>query len=261
VADPQKAKAAIEARLPQVIEANRLAYEKARAAMQAILTPQGCGKEGQRACFIGEGTDIVVTKDGESRLEGPLANASGLTENLLLEYSEGKPLSEVGWGRAGDKLDEVLLLHNLYADIMRRTPYLASRRGSLLAEQVVDLLTDTPSRFKGAAPIPASAKMVAFLGHDTNLSNMSGFIDTKWTLPGQPDNTPPGAMLAFERWKQPDGGHFVRVRLYYQSLRETRAARATPRFIDVKPCSGSDCTLAALSSTIRKTIAPDCLNE
>lgn len=261
--DAAKDKIAVEAKLSTVLAANRAAYEAARKTMQDILTPNGCGKEGQRACFISEGVDSVVIKNGESRLEGPLANASGLTENLLLEYAEGKPMSEVGWGRAAGKLDSVLTLHNLYADVARRDPVFASRRGSLLAQQIVDLLNNRKSTFQGAAPVPQDAKLIVFLGHDTNLSNMSGFIDTAWSLPGQPDNTAPGTAIAFELWRKADGTKFVTARVIYQTLEELRALTpvSAPHSLALSVCADGRCSLEAISAKISKTVARNCLKQ
>ncbi len=36
----------------------------------------------------------------------------------------------------------------------------------------------------------------------TNLANLGGALELNWTLPGQPDNTPPGGELVFERWRR-----------------------------------------------------------
>ncbi|GAA0548797.1 histidine-type phosphatase [Rhizomicrobium palustre] len=260
--DPEKGKAALQARLPIILDKPgvRASYLKARATMQAILTPNGCGKEGQRACLISEGEDKVVIRKGEVRLDGPLDNASGLTENLLLEYSEGKPLSVVGWGRAGDKLSEVLTLHNLYADIFRSAPYMASRRGSLLAQQVVDILEGQPSHFKGAAPVPMDAKLVLFLGHDTNLSNMAGFLNATWSLAGQPDDTAPNTAIAFERWRRADGSAVVRVNVFFQSLDETRKLTPikTPRVLEL--CGREGCPLTEITQKISANVSQDCLH-
>ncbi|MGC6744132.1 hypothetical protein ACP0HM_01685 [Escherichia coli] len=37
--------------------------------------------------------------------------------------------------------------------------------------------------------LPTSVLFIA--GHDTNLANLGGALELNWTLPGQPDNTPP----------------------------------------------------------------------
>jgi 4-phytase / acid phosphatase len=80
---------------------------------------------------------IVRAKAGEAPVElgfkgkslemsGPLAIGSTFSENLLLEYTNGFDRSELGWGRlTRENLERVLEVHTVYADLMRRTPYLA----------------------------------------------------------------------------------------------------------------------------------------
>jgi 4-phytase / acid phosphatase len=62
-------------------------------------------------------------------LRGPLNTASTLTENLLLEYAEGMPASDVGWGCVdGNKLRSRLELHTAASDFSQRTTPIARRR-------------------------------------------------------------------------------------------------------------------------------------
>lgn len=263
--DAAQAKAAAEKRLASSMAGQRNAYDKGRKVLQSVLTPNGCGKPGQRECLIGDGENSITVKNGDVRMEGPLAVASSLSENLLLEYSEGMPRQDVGWGNGAGALSGVLPLHNLYADVMRRNPALASYRSALLAQQIVDLLNHRPSPFQGAAPVPADAKLVVFLGHDGNLSNLSGLIGTPWSLPGQPDATAPGTALAFELWRAADGTKVVKLRVLYQTLEDTRglAKLVTPRSrpLALSGCPKGICSLAELTKRLEENIAPACLKK
>lgn len=54
-----------------------------------------------------------------------------------------------------------------------------------------------------------------------------------WTLPDQPDNTPPGGELVFERWhRATDNTDWIQVSLVYQTLQQmrnvTRLSMTTP---------------------------------
>src|SRR5450755_634837 len=50
-------------------------------------------------------------------------------------------------------------------------------------------------RVPGALGRPGDALLI-LVGHDTNLSNLSGMLHLSWHLPGyQPDDTPPGGAL------------------------------------------------------------------
>lgn len=51
-----------------------------------------------------------------------------------------------------------------------------------------------------------------------------------WTLPGQPDNTPPGGALVFERWSDNAGKKYVSVQMMYQTLAQLR--NQTPLTLD-----------------------------
>ena len=163
------------------------------------------------------------------KIEGGLSTTSTLTEDLYLEYAQG--MAAPGWGRAmsAERIGAIMPLHNLYTDLGRRTPYLAERGASLLAHQIAAALAGEPAAFQGAAPVPADAKFVALVGHDTNLSNLSSALGLNWTLKDQPDATAPATVLAFERWR--DGkSRFVRVVLFYQTLTSCGMGRiSTPR--------------------------------
>jgi 4-phytase/acid phosphatase len=73
---------------------------------------------------------------------------------------------------------------------------------------------------------PPGAAVLILVGHDTNLSNLSGMLGLSWHLPGyQPDDTPPGGALIFSLWQQPDTAQFfVRTQYLAQTLQEMRSA-------------------------------------
>jgi 4-phytase/acid phosphatase len=154
--------------------------------------------------------------------------ASTLSEDLLLEYAEGMPGKAVGWGRLDRAtLGRVLELHAAYADLTRRTPYLARARGSNILEHVLRSLEQaaTQKPVAGALGPPETAVLV-LVGHDTNLSNLSGLLGLSWHLPGYPADEPlPGGALVFALWQQTDTGQFsVRAQYVAQTLEQMRSA-------------------------------------
>ncbi len=73
--------------------------------------------------------------------------------------------------------------------------------------------------------LPTSVLFIA--GHDTNLANLGGALELNWTLPGQPDNTPPGGELVFERWRRlSDNSQWIQVSLVFQTLQQMRDKNA-----------------------------------
>ena len=253
-ADPAAALSAVSARGPL----QTAQVEAGLKRLQQIIAPQGCAG-GAGVCLSAPST--LSTDKGGVKISGPLATGATLAENLLLEYENGLPEGQVGWGRVTRAdLDTVMPVHDLAADLTRATPYLAARHGGPLAHEVVDLLTD-----QDAAPAPTHAKtLVVLIGHDTNLSNLAGAFGLSWTLPGQPDATAPGTALAFERWRDPaTKARLVRVRVFYQTpdqVRDLATAIDAPVVVRPTVCgpSAQDCRLERFAAETRQRLPPAC---
>ena len=158
-----------------------------------------------------EGHNALRGEGGELRLEGPLATAATAAEIFLLEYEEGLPAQQVGWGEAAtlERLAVLLPAHNVYSDLLRKDPYIAAHNGSQIAHRVASALT-------------GQQRLAVLMGHDTNLANVAALLGAGWVLPGQPDSTPPGGTLAFEVWRDTDGKQSVRAVFYYQTPDQLR---------------------------------------
>jgi 4-phytase/acid phosphatase len=139
--------------------------------------------------------------------------ASTLSEDLLLEYADGMSGQDLGWGRLTvSNLLEVMSLHTAYAELMRRTPYLARMRGSNLLSFILNALQQSVDG-KAKAPV------LVIAGHDTNLSSLSGMLGLSWLLPTyQADDAPPGGALIFTLWRSAAGQHSVRLQFIAQTV-------------------------------------------
>jgi 4-phytase/acid phosphatase len=161
-------------------------------------------------------------------LQGSLRTASTLAQNLLLEYANGMTGKDLGWGRLNESnLRRIMALHTAYAELVRRTAYVARTRGSNLLNHVLRSLEQkvAGSRAPEALGNVDDAALV-LVGHDTNLSNISGILGISWLLPGyQPNDPVPGGALVFELWRAV-GTKQYSVRTYYtaQSLDQMRHA-------------------------------------
>jgi 4-phytase/acid phosphatase len=199
------------------LDLHRAAFE----ALQSVLAGGGTPKK-----LIGPPEEIRVSAtDKGIQLTEPLGLASTLSENLLLEWAEGMKGKDLAWGRldAGTLL-RVLELHVAYADLTRRTPYVARARGSNLLDHVLRSMEQaaTGKAVPGALD-PPGAVLLVLVGHDTNLSNLSGMLGISWRLPGyQPDDTPPGGALIFSLWQMDTGQYFVRTQYLAQTLEQMR---------------------------------------
>ena len=199
------------------------AHKPALDALHRILN--GDGKA--RQSIFDEPSGLTDARDGIA-LTGPLRLASTFSENLLLEYANGMEGRQLGWGRLNaTNLLEILSLHTVYADLMRRTPQLARTRGSNLMTAVVRSLEQAAlGKPVPGATGPLACKVLVISGHDTNLSNLSGMLGLSWIAPShQPDDIPPGAALLFSLWRQAQNGRYlVRLQFVTQTLEQMRRA-------------------------------------
>jgi 4-phytase/acid phosphatase len=272
--DARAAQAQIMKRVGGNLNALGSQYEHAREALQAVLWPAGhdCSGSAMR-CPLTERNRLKVVH-GKLNLTGPLKEGASLSEDLMLEYADGLPSAEVGWGRASspERLGRILPLHVLYADLMRRTPELASSGGTPLAHAMLLFLKEQRIKgaFAGAPPVPGSARLVVLAGHDTNLSNVGSILGLDWTLPAEPDSTAPDTALALELWRDKrDGRQYVRAVVLYQTLAElrteatgeaigTREQTAHALVLAFPGCSPSGCPLPRVAALIESRMNSSC---
>jgi 4-phytase/acid phosphatase len=200
-----------------------------------------------------------------------------ITDSLLLEYADGMPSADVGWGRVdGRSLSDLLALHELYFDLAGRTRYMAQVEGSNLASHIVDTLEQGAlgQPVPGALG-PSGERLVVIGGHDGNIANMGGLLGLDWWVPGtQPNAMLPGGALIFELWAragQPTA-YYGRTSYVSQTLDQMREAlpispdnppSISPIF--VPGCSGAapgyDAPLDSFVRQARRVIDPSFVAE
>jgi 4-phytase/acid phosphatase len=206
------------------------------AALQHVLTNGAAAEH-----TLGEqGWDVTVNGTATGlELAGPIATASTLSEDLLLEFSNGFTGHDLGWGRIDEPtLLRILELHTTYADFARRSPGIAKARGSNLLAHIVASMEQaaTGRAVAGAIDTPGTTVLL-ISGHDTNQSNLSGMLDLAWRLPGyQPDDTPPGGALVFMLWRDPASPELL-VRLRYLAQTPVEMAQLTTLTLAHPPAS------------------------
>jgi 4-phytase/acid phosphatase len=228
--------AAVTGRLGPRLDALEEAHRPALDLLSYVLN--GNGKAAHS--ILEEPMALAATKSGVG-MTGPLSLASTLSEDLLLEYANGMTGLQLGWGRLNQSnLLELMTLHTTYADLMRRTPYLARTRGASLLSYILKSLEQAAGGkpVAGAAGSPDTVLLV-ILGHDTNLSNLSGMLGVSWLLPSyQADDVPPGGALIFTLWRSPGTDRYaVRLQFVAQTLDQLHAA--TPLSSDNPPATAN----------------------
>jgi 4-phytase / acid phosphatase len=228
--DSQVAFSALSGRIGFNPAALATAYKMPLDAMQKVLA--SCA---QATCVAVTktlpGVQASLTPAAGERLvelKGPLSTAATFAENLQLEYLEGMPDSQVGWGSVNKQsMISLMALHAFSSDIVQRTPAIArAQAGNLLSQ-----ITSTLDQAEEHKPIPAAIgapkdKIVFLVGHDTNISNVAALLDAHWLVDGyQRDDAAPGGALVFELWQRPGRPDALRVYYTVQTLEQMRNTR------------------------------------
>jgi len=200
------------------------------------------------ACGIGAEKTAITPSEPQVRahMTGGLDRASSGAQVLLLEYADGKPMSEVGWGRATPAdISALSEFHALEFKFLARPKPIARANMAALTPDILKVLG-------GEGP-----KLLVISAHDTNVANMGGILGIHWTVPGfAADDPAPGGAVILERLKDEAGNAYVRAYYRAQTLDQIRAA-AAPSYRQVLPIAGCSargvtglCTLAQFQAVM-----------
>ncbi len=186
--------------------------------------------------------------DGRPRLDGPMNFAPTAAMTLVMEYADGRPMEEVGWGRVTrDEITQLTGLYVMKVETLQHPYYVAARGASPLMRAVLTALSND------AAPA-----FTLLVGHDTNISDLSGLLDVDFHVPSYAANfPPPGGALGFELWRDSQGRGFVRGFYRAQTLDQMReltplSASAPPFRQEVAlPGCARPCSLGRFETWVR----------
>ena len=204
--------------------------------------------------------------DHLAELKGPLTAASTLSENLLLEYTEGMDAANVGWGCVQSSgVKQFLALHSAAVEFSQRTPEIARPQAHRLLNQIRLALQQAADQksLRGAIGNP-SDRVLFLIGHDTNQENIAGLLNLTWIIDGRRDDTPPGGAILFELWRNRSTRQYsVRIDYTAQTLDQMR--ESTPLTASTPPeripvfipgCSRADmsCSLGSFLTILEKAV-------
>jgi 4-phytase/acid phosphatase len=229
--DRERAVAEVLGRVGGDAEYVKQAYMPAFLTLDRILG--GCGKPscadeepGRQVLFAMKAT-MESAEDKDHLIQeskGPLGIGSTLSEIMLLEYADGKPMNEVGFGRMSrDDLTQILGLHSVYFDLSQETSYEARTGGSNMLSHILNTLYRVPANDMDEIPGGFgldSSRFIFIAAHDTNIANVAGMLHAHWYLPNEEaDPTSPGGGLVFELWRhERDKSLWVRTRYISETL-------------------------------------------
>jgi 4-phytase/acid phosphatase len=186
----------------------------------------GCGKTSlsrpiaSNPCDLASQPSVIqVSADGRSvDVTGPIRLASGAAQVLMLQYLEGFPMDQVGWGRASlEQITQVSRLHALLFEVYSRPSYMAPRMAHDLAGRLVALIGGEGDRTNRSRRLPATPVLSIIVGHDDNIAAITALLDVHFQLPGYGRDDPPvGGALIFEVYRKSRGGERF-VRTVYQA--------------------------------------------
>lgn len=196
---------------------------------------------------------LQAEKGDNASLEGALGIASTAGQTVLLEYVEGKPMSEVGWGRASKAdIQALLRFHTVKFRYEVGPPYVAQRYAAPVAAEILKALS-------GEA---GTGKLTLLVGHDTNIAALRGFLDAHFTAADYPqDDPPPGGAMGFELVRDAQGAAFVRAFYTAQTMDQLRALQpltaANPPAYSYFPIPGcaSLCPLTTFQKIVSDKLA------
>ncbi|MES3153934.1 histidine-type phosphatase [Sphingomonas faeni] len=212
-----------------------------------------CGSV-RKACGVaGEPSALAPIKPGSRpKLSGALDRASTVAQILLLEYADGKPMAEIGWGRAtAADIAQASEFHAVEFRLLARPRYVAAANmagiGPLVRDALGDASVDAPT-------------ITVLSGHDTNVASLAGLLDLHWRVPGLAvDDPSPGGAIMFERLIDPAGQRYVRAVYRSQTLDQIRglttfgsAIKPYRTVMPIATCSARGirglCTMAAFKA-------------
>lgn len=242
--DPARADAAVA----EVLGAGGVAA--AESTQQKLLSRLDrilCGSANAGCGVAQHPTGIVPAgADKRPKMKGALDQGSTAAQILLLEYAEGWPTAQVGWGRAtAADITALSALHATEFAILARPPYLAAANAAPLVRQMLAALTDR------------AAAVTMLVGHDTNVASLAGMLDLHWQAPGfARDDPPPGGALLFELLRDKAGVHFVRASFRAQSLDQIRGLKRAAPYRVTMPIPGcaAPCPLARFTALVSERL-------
>jgi 4-phytase/acid phosphatase len=235
------------------VAAESIAY---RAELQLLARVLGCAAP---ACpLLTEPSRLEGSAHDRPELEGPIDIGSTASQTFLLEYLEGMPMRDVGWGRVTRaEIEQLLRFHPLKFKYSNRVDGVARVAAAPIAREIADALKAS-----------RGAKLTLLAGHDTNIADLGGFMRVHWKVPSYPaDDVPPGSALGFELLRDARGIGFVRAFYRAQTMDQLRYQRKLTgkeapyrQYLAMPGCGNSTapraCTLTAFNRMVRARALP-----
>jgi 4-phytase/acid phosphatase len=181
---------------------------------------------------------------GRPNLTGVFDVGTTASQTFLLEYLEGMPMTQVGWGRIDRRqIEQLLRFHLIEFRYSNQPVSVALAAASPLAERIVHDLT--------TAGQPLRVAML--VGHDTNIADLGSLLALHWHIASYPEgDTPPDGAMGFELWTDGRGGRYVRAfyrALSMDQLRFLRHDKPIRQYLTIPGCGNARLIRSCMLST------------
>jgi 4-phytase / acid phosphatase len=176
-------------------------------------------------------------------VKGQLGHAQSFAEMLMLQYAQGFSGQDFAFGRSqsdpqGHMLELLEIHTGVFRVIQRECKEVAQRQGENLLYHIAYAI------LKGrdpSEPPGGEQKLIAYVGHDTNIANVAGLLNLHWKISKYPqDDMPPGGALIFEVRKESDNQLYVDVSFAAQPPGTMRQEMPGAKMVPVSiKCSGT----------------------
>jgi len=215
-------------------------------AIRTLDRVLGCGLP--TGCSTPGPATLKPTRDRRGiELTGPIRSTSGTAQVILLQYAEGMPMAQVGFGRAdAGAIRRIGTLHAALFDVFTRSPYMAAHQAGPLGHHMLATLTEA-----------TGPRLEMLVGHDTNVTALGAALGVDLDAPGFARNdVAPGGALVLKRWHG-RRGRYVTVSYRVQPLEAIRSGAATVVETPIAiPGCGIRCPLDRFDKLLRARLAP-----
>ena len=171
-------------------------------------------QSGELTDFRTDDMEFVLKENAEPGTKGSLRQATSISDALVLQYYEEPDAKKAAFGNdlTEEQWKDISEIKDAYVDVLYTTPLIAPNVAHPLLQEIQKELNH-PGR-----------KFTFLCGHDSNLASVMASLRTEeYELPGAIESdTPIGAKMVFEKYRDPAGKEYARVRLVYQSTEQLR---------------------------------------
>lgn len=247
--DPERAEAEVQA-LYDSGSALVSAYQAEYAQIRSLLFdyPLGTNPVPETPAHLVDVTAFGISlipntleklKTGSVIDVGGLVEVMGAIDPFIMQYADGLPMDQVGWGRLSpEALSQQTRIVGLVLQIELLSPYLNKVQGSNAASHVIRTMEqavsgdDAPGAFGNSR-----TRTVVVISSDFYVASLAGLLNLHWLLPGyQQDFCAPGGALVFELRQVKYTGQFI-VRVFYTSQSLDQLRNLTPLTLNKPPAT------------------------